>query len=185
MIITWKNLEHKWRRQLLSNAYGNVLEISTGMGENFKYYPLTVKLTATDTSRRLINVAKAEAVKSGVNAEFIVSPIEDLNFEEHRFDTIVSTFSINVYENPVWVLKKLSTWCKPGGLVLILERGMSNYGPVRMIQQKWDSRFHKTSGSHINRDIKAMILDAGLTIQKMERKIAGVVYMVCASPAIQ
>ena len=185
MIITWKNLEHKWRKQLLSYAHGNVLEVSTGTGENFKHYPLPVRVTATDTSKRLINVAKAEAMKYGINAEFVLSPVDELNFAAHRFDTIVSTFSISEYENPVWILEKLSGWCKPGGSLLILERGLSNYSAVRLIQQKWDSRFHKTSGSHINRDVKAIIHDAGLNLKKMERKMAGVIYMVCASPVVQ
>jgi len=185
MIITWKNLEHKWRKQLLSYAHGNVLEVSTGTGENFKHYPLPVRVTATDTSKRLINVAKAEAMKYGINAEFVLSPVDELNFAAHRFDTIVSTFSISEYENPVWILEKLSGWCKPGGSLLILERGLSNYRAVRLIQQKRDSRFHKTSGSHINRDVKAIIHDAGLNIKKMERKMAGVIYMVWASPVMQ
>ena len=185
MIITWKNLEHKWRKQLLSYAQGTVLEISTGTGENFKYYPLTVKVTATDSSRRLINAAKAEATKCSINAEFIVSAIDGLNFTEHYFDTIVSTFSISEYENPVWILEKLSAWCKPEGSVLILERGLSNYSVVRLMQQKWGGRIHKASGSHIDRDIKAIIQGAGLKIKKMERKMAGVIHMVWASPVME
>src|SRR5918912_357408 len=118
MKISWRRLEHEWRRQILSYAKGNILEAGVGIGNNFKYYPLGVNVTATDMSARAIEKAKVEASDKGIKATFIVSPIEELQLQKQSFDTIVSTFSLCAYENPGQVLDQFNRWCKPDGLIL-------------------------------------------------------------------
>ena len=93
-----KQFDSGWRRQLLAHARGEVLELFVGDGRNFEYYPAGVKVTATDISSRIIEVAKCEAEVYGVNVHFIVSPFHELKLEPQRFDTVVSTFSLNAVE---------------------------------------------------------------------------------------
>ena len=182
MGISWKNMEEKWRRQLLSHAFGNVLEISVGTGDNFKYYPVHVKVTGTDLSGRMIEKAKQTASENGINADFIVSSTEELEFQIQSFDTIVSTFSICEYEDPLWVLNRYNAWCKPGGRILLIERGLSKYRLIRSVQKKWGPHYYRKSGSHIDRDIIELIEKSKLDIKKIERKLAGIIYIVCATP---
>ena len=181
MDFSWKRIEHKWRRELLSHAQGHVLEVGVGTGDNFKHYRPGSRITATDGSSRIIEQAKKVAFLNDVKPDFIVSPIEELELKEHSFDTIVSTFSLSAYENPVEVLNRFSRWCKPGGLILLLEYGLSKCGIVNWVQQKWEPFYHNKTGTHINRDMIAIISNSKFRIKRVEIKYAGIVYLVWAS----
>jgi ubiquinone/menaquinone biosynthesis C-methylase UbiE len=181
MKLSWQTLENSWRRQLLSHATGSILEVEVGTGNNFKYYPDGVNITATDLSSRMLVKAKVEAEKRNVTARFINAPIEDLKFGKQRFDTIVSTFSLSAYQDPVFVLKLFNTWCKPDGSILLLEYGLSRYDIVSWMQRKWGSHYYKRTGNHVDRDMLTMITGSKLRIKRVEVKYAGIVYLVWAA----
>jgi ubiquinone/menaquinone biosynthesis C-methylase UbiE len=181
MKIRWKKLEQDWRRQLLSYAKGNVLEVGVGMGNNFSYYPIGVSVTATDLSARVIQVAKKEAMTKGVRTNFVVSPVEDLEFPLHSFDTIVSTFSLCAYEDPVEVLGQFNNWCKPNGMILLLEYGLSRCRVIRWMQRKWEPYYYRRTGCHIDRDMLSVIYGSPLRLKRMEIKYAGTVYLMWAT----
>lgn len=181
MNFSWKKMEQEWRSQLLSNANGNVLEVGVGIGENFKFYPAGVCITATDAGTKTIERARTAAAVYGVKANFITSSTGQLQFGENSFDTIVSTFSLSAYDNPMEVLRQFNNWCKPGGLILLLEYGISKYKIVNWVQQKWQPVHYRKNGSYINRDMIAAISGSGLGIKKVEVKFAGIVHLVWAT----
>jgi ubiquinone/menaquinone biosynthesis C-methylase UbiE len=181
MKISWEKLEHEWRKELLSHARGKVLEVGAETGNNFKYYPPGVHVTATDMSGRMIEKAKQEAIAKGVKAEFIVSHVEDLQLPVQGFDTIISTFSLSACENPVPVLKRFNNWCRPDGVILMMEYGLSKYGLVNWLQQKWQPYHYRRTGRHINRDMLSLISESRIRIKKLELKYAGIVYLMWAS----
>jgi ubiquinone/menaquinone biosynthesis C-methylase UbiE len=181
MKISWNSLEHEWRKQLLSYAKGNILEVGVGTGANFKYYPLGTKVTAMDMSNRVIKKARYEAEARGIEANFIVSPVEELKLPGQSFDTIVSTFTLCAYDNPGLVLDRFSKWCKTNGSILLLEYGLSKYGVVSWLQKKMEPTYYKRTGSHLDRDMLAIISGSKLRIKKVEIKYAGMVYLIWAS----
>jgi ubiquinone/menaquinone biosynthesis C-methylase UbiE len=181
MKIRWNELEQEWRKQLLSYSKGHILEVGVEEGVNFKYYPLGVSVTATDISARMIEKAKKEAMLRGVKTNFIVSATEDLKLPEHSFDTIISTFSLSAYEDPVSALHQFNRWCKPDGKILLLEYGLSKYGVVNWLQRKWEPYHYKRTGSHINRDMLSIISGSKLQVKRVEIKYAGIVYLVWAT----
>ena len=181
MKIGLKILEQEYRKQLLSHARGNILEIGAGTGINFKYYPTGSEVTATDMSARIIDKAKVEAMQSGLRARFIVSPVEELCFEKESFDTIVSTFTLCAYEKPQLVLSQISPWCKKDGIVLLMEYGLSQNGFVSWVQNKMAPVHYRRTGYHINRNMLNVVSASGLLIKKMEMKYAGIVYLIWAT----
>jgi hypothetical protein len=185
MNISWNKLEQQWRKQLLSYAKGNILEVDVETGMNFSYYPPGAFVTATASGAKTIERAKLMASEKGVKAKFIISHIEDLQLEPHSFDTIVSTFSLSAYENPQHVLDLFNHWCKPGGIILLLEYGLSRCGLVNWIQHKLEPHHYRKTGNHLTRDMLSIITGSKLKIKRVEVKYAGVVYMVWAtlSPA--
>jgi len=180
MIPGWKKMEQRWRRQLLSYARGNVLEIGVGHGANFSYYPIGVHVTGVDTGRKLVDEASKKAAAAGVKTSMIVGTIEDLNFSSGNFDTIVSTFSLCDYEDPGYVLESFSKWCKADGVILLLEYGLSSNAIFNWVQRKVQPVYYKRSGQHICRDLLSIISASGLGIKKLEVKYAGTVYMIWA-----
>ncbi len=181
MNCNWKIQERKWRRELLAHASGKILDMGTGTGDNFEFYRPGVHVTAVDTGSKILEQAKFKAALHQVETEFILAPVQDLFFERHRFDTIVSTFSLSAYHEPEIVLRQYKHWCKPDGRILLLEYGLSRNPVVNWLQQRWEPRHYRNTGSHINRDMLALINRSGLTIHKLDVHYAGIVYLVWAS----
>lgn len=181
MKISWQALEDDWRKQLLSHATGRILEVEVGIGNNLKYYPKGVAVTATDMSTRMIDKAKIVAKERGIAATFINSSIEDLHLEPQSFDTIISTFSLSAYPNPSFVLHLFNKWCKPDGTILLLEYGLSRYDVVNWMQRKWGSYYYRRTGTHIDRDMLTLISGSKLRVKKVEVKYAGIVYLIWAT----
>jgi 2-polyprenyl-3-methyl-5-hydroxy-6-metoxy-1,4-benzoquinol methylase len=104
-----------------------------------------------------------------------------LKLPPQSFDTIVSTFTLCAYQNPEQVLHQFNTWCKPDGTILLMEYGLSKYNVVSWLQKKWEPYHYKKTGSHLDRDMLALISASKFRVKKIEIKYAGIVYLVWAS----
>ena len=66
-LVEWpieKLLFSKWRKKLLKNSKGKVLEIGVGTGKNLSYYNYhKIDLTVIDISKGMLNRAKEKAKK--------------------------------------------------------------------------------------------------------------------------
>lgn len=172
----------QWRQRLLSEARGDILELSVGAGANFPYYSSNMKITAVDFSVEMLNRAKQTAHTYSLDVEFILSDIEELEFAEHSFDTIVSTLSFCSYENPLMVLEKLSRWCKPEGNILFIEHGISSNLVVSTLQKVCDPLLYRVIGCHHNRNMLDMLSRTSLTINRVESHWLNTVHLVWAQP---
>ncbi|MBS4201003.1 class I SAM-dependent methyltransferase [Bacillus sp. FJAT-49732] len=174
--------QQSMRKSLISKAEGEVLELAVGAGANFPYYQSGVKVTAIDFSNAMLEKAKITARNNNVDAKFICSDIEEISFEQHSFDTIVSTLSFCSYENPLSMMKNIQQWCKPGGKILLLEHGISNNRFVAFLQKILNPLLYRTIGCHHTRNIMAMTRDAGLSVEQMENYYLNMVYVIWARP---
>ena len=160
--------EHEWRQGLLSHAKGKVLELAVGAGANFSFYPPGVEITATDFSEAMLEKAKLAAKQHRIDGHFICSDIEEMNFPDHSFDTIISTLSFCSYENPSMVLDKINRWCKPDGTLLFMEHGISSNFAVSVVQKTLNPLLYRFYGCHHTRNIIGLVRDSGITIDKTE-----------------
>jgi ubiquinone/menaquinone biosynthesis C-methylase UbiE len=174
--------DQKWRRELLAFARGNILEVSVGAGANFKFYPPDSNITGVDISPAMIEKAKEAAMETGISARFMVSAVEELEFQPQSFDTIVSTLSVCAYPDPVNVLQKMNGWCKKEGSILLMEHGQSSYKLLQWVQHAYDPLQYRFIGCHADRNILQVVQQAGLEITKCERKFMGIIYLVWAKP---
>lgn len=177
-----KSIDTKWRKKLLEDARGKILEVAVGAGANFQFYSPAVEVTAVDFSPSMIEKAKQAAKEYGIQAEFIVADVESLSFPENCFDTIVSTLTLCSYSQPVQVLNFFNTWCKKDGQILLMEHGISSFGPLAWIQNKMDGWQLRKLGCHANRDILKIVSDSNITIERHESYMLGSVHLIWAKP---
>ena len=94
--IEWpieKVLFRQWRKSLLKEVRGNVLEIGVGTGKNIQYYNhKLVSLTAVDISRGMLQKAKEMASKYEYPVKFKLINKEVLPFKSNSFDYVILTF---------------------------------------------------------------------------------------------
>jgi methyltransferase OMS1 len=118
---------------LYFHAEGDVLEVGAGTGRNLGYYPgqSTVgKIVLSDSSDKMLLRAKEKVARMS-DAEkgryqLLVADAAKLNhFPDNSFDTVVDTFGLCSFDDPIAVLKELQRVCKPNGKILLLEHGRS------------------------------------------------------------
>src|SRR5690554_5684401 len=93
--------QERWRRALIGHAKGEVLELAVGAGANFPFYPPEVKITATDFSEAMLDRARRAVKLRHLDVKFICSDIEEMDFPDQSFDTIISTLSLCSYDHPL------------------------------------------------------------------------------------
>jgi len=99
---------------------GGILDLGTGPG----YLPIEIvrrapeiKIIGVDLSRKLIQIAQANAAKAGLSQQlsFEVGNSAKLHFDNASFDMVISTGMLHSLKNPVAVLKEIYRVLKKGG----------------------------------------------------------------------
>ncbi|QYJ99570.1 class I SAM-dependent methyltransferase [Shewanella alkalitolerans] len=164
-----------WRRNLLSQVSGRVLEIGAGTGASLPLYPkrtdLKLVLTEPDVDMmRLLEKAVAELPDSHIT--LLDCPAESIDSEDSSFDWVfVSLVCCTVHDLP-GTLVEIWRVLKPGGHLLFLEHVAAEPGTRR---RRWQDRLNfiwrRIAGNcHLNRETEAQIRSAGFEIESITRE---------------
>lgn len=159
----------KWRKELLNQARGQTLEVGIGTGKNISYYLDDVKLTGIDFSERMIEIAKKKA-RDLDNVQLQVMDVEDMQFEDNMFDTVVTSCVYCSVPNPVKGLREMKRVCKPGGKILMLEHVRSNKKMVGKAMDILNPIPLNIYGANINRHTYENLLKAGFDPEQINIK---------------
>jgi len=133
------------RARMIGSASGLVLEVAVGTGLNLPMYKFRQaggggqvdKLVAIDLSAGMLSQARAKSANLRLDEsqiQFQAMDVEKLEFPDASFDTVVDTFSLCVFQNPVAALREMKRVCKPGGRILLLENSISDNGLLAAYQ---------------------------------------------------
>lgn len=103
----------RMKKKLLSKASGKILDVACGTGQNFAFFALNSEITAVDLSPNMLEVARVNAIKHGLNVDLSMMDAENLEFPDASFDTVVSTLSTCTFPNPVRALQEMKRVCRP------------------------------------------------------------------------
>jgi len=113
--------------EIVSNFQsGEILDLGTGPG----YLPIEIvrrapdiTIIGVDLSRKLIQMAQANAAKSGLSHQlrFEVGNSAGLRFDDGVFDMVISTGMLHSLKNPVAVLKEIYRVLKNGSVAWIYD----------------------------------------------------------------
>jgi ubiquinone/menaquinone biosynthesis C-methylase UbiE len=149
----------KHRRELLSQADGEILEIGFGTGLNLPYYPEHVRrITIVDPNPGMHRQAKKRIKQSGIEVDQRLLSGERLAFDEASFDCVVSTFTLCSIEDVSRAVSEVYRVLTPGGRFLFLEHGLSPDPNV----QKWQHRLnwlqrHVGDNCRLDRNMRRLI----------------------------
>jgi len=160
------------RRRTLADARGEVLEIGFGTGLNLPHYPATgvTSLTIVDPAELL----PARVQERIAKAPFEVIPArldaERLPFDDARFDTVVSTWTLCSISDPVAALREIRRVLRPTGTFHFLEHGLSTRPLVARLQHLWNPIQKVIAcGCNVDRPIDRIVAESGLTTTNLER----------------
>ena len=159
-----------YRKKVLADVTGKVLEIGFGTGLNLPHYPASIaEITAVDVNPGMNSLAKKRIRQSPITVNNLLLNGEDLPMDEASFDSVVSAWTLCSIKNVDQALREIHRVLKPGGRFFFIEHGLSDDPNV----QRWQNRLNPLQkilgdGCHINRDMKAIIIKPDLRIEKLE-----------------
>jgi ubiquinone/menaquinone biosynthesis C-methylase UbiE len=180
------------RQRCLERVTGRVLEIGFGTGLNLPYYPGTVTgLVGVDPSDTSATLAKKRIEAAPFPVEIVGLSAERLPVDDRSVDAVVSTFTMCTIPDVSAALGEVRRVLTPGGHLHFVEHGKADDRAV----VRWQRRLNPVQrrlfgGCHLDRDIAALIEDAGFKIERLEHeymkgapKFAGFLYRGVALPA--
>jgi len=163
----------QWRRELLQNISGHVLEIGAGTGSNLGFYPDTVQsLVLSEPDIHMRRKMEKKITSSKFEITLTTGSAEKIEAENESYDYVVSSLvccSVSQLE-----LALLEIWrvLKPAGQLVFLEHVAAAKGTKR---RQWQNRvnpfWRKLAGNcHLNRDTESAISAAGFKILEIKRE---------------
>ena len=162
-----------WRRELLGETSGEVLEIGAGTGVNLPYYPSAVSklvLSEPDPHMRMKLQTRTLSVL-GRDATLTGAGVDALPFEDESFDFVVSTLVLCSVPDPARALAEIHRVLRPGGGLVYLEHVASD-DPSRLAwQQRVEPLWKRIAGNcHLTRRTGEALRIAGFEIEQERRE---------------
>jgi ubiquinone/menaquinone biosynthesis C-methylase UbiE len=148
-----------YRRTVLAEVEGDVLEIGFGTGLNLSYYPEHIhKLVAIDANPGVHKLAQKRINHSSITVDHRILNGEHLPMIDNTFDSVVSTWTLCSIANIDQALREIYRVLKPGGRFFFVEHGLSRDPQV----QAWQNRLNPlqniiADGCNLNRNIRQLV----------------------------
>ena len=159
-----------YRRSIIGEASGLVLEVGIGSGLNLPWYDGAVDhVYAVDPSGELLGFARTFVTDAVVPASLVRASAESLPFDATSFDTVVMTWTLCSIPNPRAALNEIRRVLKPGGRLLFVEHGLSPETRIAGWQRRLTPPWRRISGGcHLDRKMDALICGAGFQMTALE-----------------
>ncbi len=172
-----KRFMEPFRREIIEQARGVVLELGAGSGLNFALYtPGQVeRVEATEPDATMLRLAEPRRVAAPVPITLTAAPAEALPFADATFDSAVATLVFCSVGDPLRSLGEVRRVLKPGGALLLVEHvraeGAFNRGVQNMLTPLTK---RMAGGCHWNRDTASAVTQAGFQIDTLRHIMGGV-----------
>ena len=163
----------RWRAQTLAYLPENsrILEIGSGTGLNFRFYPSGAHGVASELSCEMLKVAAGKSRPEGLC--LAQNSAEKLPFKDATFDAAFATLVFCSVKSPAEAFAELRRVVKPAGPIVLLEhvRPGGLLGPIfDLLSLLTVSLFD----DHCNRRTADEARRAGLCVEHIEKKARGV-----------
>ncbi len=160
------------RRSLLAGLQGRVVEVGSGHGLNFPYYPQTVsEVVAVEPEPHLRELARQAAWRAPVPVTVSKGAAEALPFEDGAFDAAVASLVLCSVEDQRAALAEIRRVLRPRGELRYYEHVVSHQPFPARVQRFLDATFYPplAGGCHAARDTGQAIREAGFQVEREER----------------
>jgi ubiquinone/menaquinone biosynthesis C-methylase UbiE len=164
-----------WRKELLAQLSGEVLEIGAGTGYNVPHYPrdlARLTLAEPDAAMRARLVARSADLERAGRVSVLNASAETLPFPNASLDAVVGTLVLCTIADPGAALAEVRRVLKPRGQYVFLEHGAAAAGSTRL---RWQKRLEPlwrlgADGCHLTRRADDILVAAGFVIEHQKRE---------------
>ena len=162
-----------------SQATGDVLEVAIGTGRNLPFYPEGIRLTGTDFSPAMLELARRQADQLGRRVDLRLGDAQALELPDASFDTVVCTLSLCAIPDERRAVAEMKRVLRPGGRLLLLDHVAGLPRWLRAIQRLLELVMRQTTGEHQLRH-PLQVWAEGLEVERRERSKLGMVERLAA-----
>ena len=163
-----------WRRVLLKNISGDVLELGCGTGANLEFYPATIKRLVLTEPNLYMHKKIEEKIPHAQpnNIEILGDKAESLSLPDASFDVVISTLVLCSVKNLEKSLSEIHRILRPQGKLIFIEHIAAVKNPKRY---RWQCRLEFlwkfiAGGCHVTRRTEEAITRAGFNILEISRQ---------------
>ena len=162
----------RWRRDLLKQATGTVLEIGVGTGANIANYPPEVeRLVAVEPNPQMARRIDVDEFGGAGGVEIVEAYAGDLPVDDASVDIVVATLVLCSVPDSAQALAEIRRVLTDEGRFLFLEHVAAEDDKTRTWQDRIDPLWNWCAGDcHMNRRTEAAIRDAGFEFEWIERE---------------
>lgn len=172
----------QWRNELWEGVRGDILEVGVGTGKNMPYYPPGACVTAIDFSPRMLERARRRAQSLGIQLDLRLMDVQQLEFSDNRFDTVVATCVFCSVPDAVRGLREIYRVLRPGGQLLLLEHMRSELPLLGPVMDLFNPLAVGLTGANINRRTLDNVRAAGFRIASVQNLLLDIVRHIVAVP---
>ena len=159
-----------WRRSLIEDLHGNVLEIGCGTGLMFPYYPDDICLAAIELIPEFLELAKLRARKSAARISLFHGDGTQLPFSQKPFDFVIFGLVLCSVRSVPQVLQETRRVLKAGGEIRLIEHVRSDqrfHGAVMdVLNPLWV--YLNKQNCHLNRRTRSLLEENGFGITEIK-----------------
>jgi ubiquinone/menaquinone biosynthesis C-methylase UbiE len=161
-----------WRRELLGDLAGRILEVGAGTGVNLAHYGADARLVLAEPDAHMRSRLAARVAATGRAAEIVDASVEALPWADQTFDAVVSTLVLCSVPDPAAALSEIHRVLRPGGALVFVEHVAAEENPARLRWQRWvEPLWRRVAGNcHLTRRTADLIVDAGFALEGMRRE---------------
>src|SRR5699024_8031676 len=171
-----------WRKDLLENLRGNILEVGVGTGANLRYYPANVHVTGIDFSPKMLVKAYEKVNKAEAKVVLREMDAQHMDFPNNTFDAVVSTCVFCSVPNPVKGFQEIRRVVKPEGKIVMLEHMRSENGLAGKMLDLINPLTVRIVGANVNRKTITNIEKAGFKIEQQDYLMTSIMRKLIISP---
>ncbi len=122
--------------------------------------------------------ARDRASRQKVKVRLEQMDVQNLEFEDNTFDTVVASFVFCSVPDPVAGLKEVRRVCRTGGKVVLLEHVRSSSRFVGWLMDVTSGLMSRVMWADINRRTVENVRLAGLKVERAQNLAAGIFYLI-------
>lgn len=159
-----------WRRELLADVRGEVLDLGAGTGANLPFFARDAHVVAAEPDRAMARQLREHARAEKLRIDVVDAVAESLPFADDAFDVVVSTLVLCTVDDLDRALSEIKRVLRPDGRFVFLEHVAAD-DPSRLRWQKileplWTPL---AGGCHLTRHTDRAIERAGFSFESLER----------------
>lgn len=161
-----------WRKHLVQDLTGVVLEIGVGGGANLPYYRRAERVWAIEPDPARAAAAQQVGARAAVPVQVRTASAEELPFDDNVFDHVVSSLVFCSVREPQQALAEIGRVLKPGGMLHMVEHVRPEASWLAAIftavTPTW-SRF--AHNCHLDRPTVDLLRAAGWEVELLRRRL--------------